>query len=424
MDRDTSSAMETIVQHLTGDDPELDAAFHRAMDGSAMKEAFLRRLSGQGEPNLIQILLERFLNEIMLSQRDNHLNARSHQRTQERSGYANGFKHKRLDTTAGTLHLNVPKTAQRGVFSKETFYPDCIEKGMRCERALLLVMAEMYVQGVSTRRVQNILKRMGVEGISSMQVSRATQMLDEELQKWRERQLGKMKYLQIDARYEKVRLDGVVRNVAVLTAVGVDEAGRRCVLGVSVKASEAEVHWRDFLDSLVARGLSGVEFIVSDDHAGLKVARRAVFPGATWQRCQFHLARNASKRGPTAKIRDRIGEELRAVWNAASAEAAQSVLNDLTASYRERYPEFAEWLEDNVPEGFAVFALPPTHRRSMRTSNPIERAIQQELKRRTAIVRVFPNTASLLRLASAILIQIDEQWATGKTYISWGAQND
>ena len=188
------------------------------------------------------------------------------------------------------------------------------------------------MQGVYTRRVQSILKRMGVEGISSAQVSRATQMLDEELQKWRERPLGTMKCLQADARYEKARIDGIVRNVAVLTAVGVDEDGKRSVLGVSVRASEAEAHWRDFFDSLAARGLNGVEFIVSDDHAGLKVARRAVFPGAQWQRCHFHLAQNAANRGPTAKIRERIGRELRAVWDAASAEAAQSALNDLSAS--------------------------------------------------------------------------------------------
>ena len=402
----------------------MNAALDRATEGSALKEALLRHIGDPDGPNLMQILLERLLNEIMLAQRTNHLNAHSHQRTQGRSGYANGFKHKHLDTTAGTLHLSVPRTAQRGVFSKETFYPDCIEKGMRCERALLLAMAEMYVQGISTRRVQNILKRMGVEGISSAQVSRAAQMLDEELQKWRERPLGTMKCLQADARYEKARTDRIVRNVAVLTAVGVDEDGKRSVLGVSVRASEAEVHWRDFFDSLAARGLNGVEFIVSDDHAGLKVARRAVFPGAQWQRCQFHLAQNAANRGPTAKIRERVGRELRAVWDAASAEAAQSALNDLSASYRERHPEFAEWLEENVPESFAVFALPHAHRRSMRTSNPMERAIQQELKRRTRIVRVFPNTASLLRLASAVLIQIDEKRATGKTYINWEKQND
>ena len=180
------------------------------------------------------------------------------------------------------------------------------------------------------------------------------------------------------------------------------------------------MHWRAFLESLQARGLRGTTFIVSDDHAGLKAARRAVLGAATWQRCQFHLAQNALQHGPNYDIRKRIGKQLRAVWNASSLEAAKVELAALVASYRDKHPDFADWLENNVPEGLAVFTLPDAHQKRMRTSNGIERAIQQELKRRTSKVRVFPNLESLERLSTAVLVEIDEKWGTEtKAYIKW-----
>lgn len=210
----------------------------------------------------------------------------------------------------------------------------------------------------------------------------------------------------------------------VLSAIGVGPDERRRVLGVSVALSEAEVHWREFLESLVARGLRGVEFIVSDDHAGLRAARRAVLGGATWQRCQFHLAQNAIHHSPNVDIRRRIGAELRTVWNADTIAKAQAALGELVASYRSAAPKLADWLEKNIPEGLAVLTLPDHHRRRLRTSNPIERAVQQELKRRTVKVRVFPGDDSLLRLVSAILVEIDEKWAAEtKPYIKWECQN-
>ena len=196
------------------------------------------------------------------------------------------------------------------------------------------------------------------------------------------------------------------------------------MLGISVALSEAEIHWRGFLDSLVARGLRGVRFITSDDHAGLAAARKAVVSGAVWQRCQFHLARNAIHHAPSLAIRKRIGAELRAVWNAASLAQAETALAELLATYRDTAPKLAAWLEESVPEGLAVFALPDHHRRRMRTSNPMERAVQQELKRRTIKVRVFPNEDSLERLVSAVLVEIDEKWASdAKAYIKWECQD-
>ena len=268
--------------------------------------------------------------------------------------------------------------------------------------------------------VEKVLREFGIEGMSSTQVSRATALLDGELQAWRKRPLGRFRSVFLDARYEKTREHGVSDDCAVLTAIGVGEDGRRRVLGVSVALSEAEVHWRAFLESLVARGLQGVELVTSDDHAGLKAARRAVLPGARWHRCQFHLAQNAVHHAPNLAVKAEIGRELRTVWNASSLEAAETELKRLVAAYRPTAPKLAAWMETAVPEGLAVFKLPSGHQRRMRTSNPIERSIQQEIKRRTRKIRVFPNEASLERLVTAILVEIDETWtASAQPYLTW-----
>ncbi|MCP4211311.1 MAG: IS256 family transposase [Halieaceae bacterium] len=350
-------------------------------------------------------------------EREQYLKASHYERTPERQGYANGYKPKRIDTPCGTVSLQVPKTAGH---VDEPFYPQSLERGQRSSRAVMLAVAEMYIKGVSTRQAEAVMREFGIESLSSTQVSRATKLLDDELAAWRNRPLGQMKYLIIDARYEKARHDGIVRDVAVLSAIGIGADERRHVLGLSVKLSEAEVHWREFLESLQARGMCGVQFVVSDDHSGLKAARRAVLGAAIWQRCQFHLAQNAVHHAPNRNIKSRIGQQLRAVWNASSLQTAQVELDTLEATYREKHPDFADWLENNIPEGLAVFSLPEAHRKRMRTSNGIERPIQQELKRRTSKVRVFPNVESLERLSTAVLVEIDEKWETeSKAYIKW-----
>ena len=234
-----------------------------------------------------------------------------------------------------------------------------------------------------------------------------------------------IRYLLLDARYEKVREGGVVRDAAVLSVIGIGPDQRRRVLGVSCALSEAEVHWRAFLETLVARGMRGVAYIVSDDHPGLGAARKAVLGGAVWQRCQYHLAQNAIHHAPNLAIRKAIGKELRRVWNAADGKAAEAELGHLVAAYRDSAPKLADWLETAIPEGLAVFALPERNQKRMRTSNPMERSIQQEIKRRTVKVRVFPNEASLERLVTAILVEIDEKWeTTEKPYITWKAEDD
>jgi putative transposase len=289
----------------------------------------------------------------------------------------------------------------------------------------MLAVAEMYVKGVSTRDAEAVMKEFGIESLSSTKVSRATKLLDDELSAWRNRPLGEIRYLIVDARYEKARLNGVVRDVAVLSAIGIGPDERRRVLSVSCALSEAEVHWRAFLESLLKRGMRGVQFVVSDDHSGLQAAHKVVLGGALWQRCQFHLAQNAIHHSPNQKIRKRIGAELRQVWNAPDLDKANENLRLLVESYRDKAPDLAQWLENNVSEGLAVFSLPDHHRRRLRTSNPIERGIQQELKRRTRKVRVFPNIESLERIVSAVLVEIDDKWAAAnKGYIKWENQDD
>ncbi len=383
-------------------------------------EAILEHLIEHGA-NDIATVFARAFELAMRIERERFLGAGHYERTGNRRGYANGTKPKRIDTPAGTVTVQVPKTAGH---DGAAFYPQSLERGRRSVRAVMLAVAEMYIKGVSTREVEAVMREFGIESLSSSQVSRAMKLLDEELEAWRNRPLGEIRYLFIDARYEKVRIGGVVRDAAVLSAIGIGPDERRRVLGVSVALSEAEVHWRAFLESLQARGMRGVEYVVSDDHAGLRAARRAVLGGAKWQRCQFHLAQNAIHHAPNLAIRKRIGADLRAVWNASDLPKAETALAELVKTYHDTAPKLAEWLEKNVPEGLAVFSLPEHHRRRLRTSNPIERAIQQELKRRTVKVRVFPNEESLERLVSAVLVEIDERWAVDtKAYIKWECQD-
>lgn len=380
----------------------------------------MERLIEEGPESMAQTFATLF-DMAMRLERERFLGAGLYERTERRRGYANGYKPKKVDTPAGTVSVSVPKTAG----SEAPFYPQSLERGRRSSRAVMLAIAEMYVKGVSTRDAAKVMAEFGLESLSSSQVSRAAALLDEELAAWRERPLGEILYLFLDARYEKLREGGVVRDAAVLSAVGIGADGCRRVLGVSCEPSEAEVHWRGFLDGLVARGMRGVRFVVSDDHAGLRAARQAVLSGALWQRCQFHLAQNAVHHAPNAAARKRIGSELRRVWNAVTIDDAQAELDRLVAAYRDDAPRLADWLEHNVPEGFAVMTLPIHHRRRMRTSNPIERAVQQEIKRRTVKVRVFPNREALIRLVSAVLVEIDEDWSTAdRVYINWNNQDD
>jgi len=350
------------------------------------------------------------LNEAMRLERIQVIEAKPYQRTESRRGYANGFKPKTLDTRLGAITFQVPQT--RNV----EFYPSALEKGVRSERALKLAIAEMYVQGVSTRKVTEVMQQLCGLDVSSTQVSRATQLLDEELTAWRQRPIGEIPYLVLDARYEKVRHGGSVVSCAVLIAVGITPEGHRSLLGVSVSLSEAEVHWREFLGSLQERGLHGVRLIVCDDHTGLKAARQARFAGVLWQRCQFHLQQNAGHYVPRIEMRSDVAADLRAIFDAPDRPEADRRLEMTIRKYEKSAPKLATWLSANVPEGLTVFALPAAHRRRLRTSNLLER-LNKEIKRRTRVATLFPNEAALLRLVSAVLMEISEEWETEKIYL-------
>ncbi|MEI6560439.1 MAG: IS256 family transposase [Rhodospirillaceae bacterium] len=364
-------------------------------------------LDGAGEA--LRILV----NEASKIERAQFLNAQSHERTAERTDYANGYKPKTVTTRVGKVTFDVPQVRGGG------FYPTALEKGSRTEQALNIALAEMYVQGVSTRKVITVLQSLlGPDvSISSSQVSRAAEALDAGLAAWRERPLGETPYVFLDARYERVREGGHLIDCAVLVAVGVTADGVRRVLGVSVALSEAEVHWRAFLDSLIRRGLRGVKLIISDDHSGLKAARRAALPSVPWQRCQFHLQQNAQSYLTRVEQRKPVALRIRSIFNAPDKAEAERLLKQALDIWAKEAPKLAAWAEENLPMGFAVFDLPDGHRTRARTTNGLER-INREIKRRTRVASIFPNTASCLRLVSALLAECDEEWMSGKIYIN------
>ena len=375
---------------------------------------FLEQLASEGLdglPEMIRVLV----NQAMQLERQKHINAAPFERHPERRGRANGYKPKLVKTRVGEISFAVPQVREGG------FYPEALEKGLRSERALMLALAEMYVQGVSTRKVAAITEQLIGSAVSSTQVSRAAGLLDESLKAWRERPLGEFRYLYLDARYEFVRQDGQVRDAAILVASGVDTDGKRQILGLSVSLSEAEEHWRAFLESLVERGLQGVELIISDDHAGLRKARQAVFTGIPWQRCQFHLQQNASAYVPRRVMQKEVAADIRMIFNAPNRELAESSLRQLVAKYSQSAARLADWMEANLPEGLSFFAFPQEHWRRIRTTNGLER-VSQEIKRRTRVVRIFPNEGSCLRLATAVLMEISEEWETGRIYLSFEGQ--
>ena len=359
-------------------------------------------------PDAIRLLI----NAAMLLERQKFIGAGPYERSAERQAHANGFKDKTLQTRLGALTVAVPQVREGGC------YPQSLEKGVRSDRALKLALAEMYVQGVSTRKVAAITEQLCGFEVSSAQVSRAAAELDAVLAAWRTRPLGEYRYVYLDARYEKVRQDGQVRDAAVLIASGVDAAGKRAVLGVSVALSEQEVHWRTFLQSLVERGLRGVQLIISDAHGGLLAARRAVFGGVPWQRCQFHLHQNAHAYVPRQELKVEVAAAIRAIFQAPSLQEAKRLLGETVQGYRAVAPKLATWMEENLVEGLMVFAFPPAHWRLIRTTNGLER-LNQEVRRRTRVARLFPNEGACLRLVTAVVMEISEEWETGKAYLTF-----
>jgi transposase-like protein len=365
----------------------------------------------QIEDEPVRRMMEIVFNSLMLVERERHNKAGIYERTLDRTDHSNGFKPKKLKTRVGILDLKVPQTRSG------QFYPKCLEKGSRTERALRLAVAEMYLHGVSTRKVRHILGEMAEMEISSSEVSRCTKLLDEEFQKWRSRPIGCIPYLFVDARYEKVRVEGVVRDVALLNAIGIDTEGKRLVLGVSVSLSEAEVHWNCFLSSLRERGLHGVQLIVSDDHQGLGNARKRNFGSVPWQRCLFHLQQNAQHHCSKQAHRKLIAQDIRDITNASKKSLAEELLKSALKKWSEKDAHLASWLEQALPESLTFYNFPKEHRKRLRTNNSAER-YNRELARRTNVVTLFPNESSLLRLATAQASEISDDWETGRQYLN------
>ena len=353
--------------------------------------------------NKFSRVIETVVNEAMKLERTQALQAQPYERTDERTGYANGFKDKTLTLATGKVLLKIPQV--RGL----EFYPSCIEKGIRSERSLKLAIAEMYVKGVSTRRVSDIVEILCGTEVSSSQVSRLAKELDAEVESWRASPIGQIQYLILDARYESVRVGSQVVKQALLVAIGVDYSGKRHILDTSVANSEAEVNWRVFLEGLVRRGMHGLRMITSDDHSGLRAAIDAVFPGILWQRCQFHLQQNAHAYVTRKDDVPVVSADIRKVFNAPDYENAERYLNQLVETYQKTNPRLAAWADENLRDGLSVFHIPENHRRKMRTSNLAERQMK-EIKRRTRVVGVFPNAESLLRLVATLLLEQNDQW--------------
>jgi transposase-like protein len=358
---------------------------------------------GFGGEDFLRELVQRTVQQVLEAEMTSFLGAGTYERNGERRGWRNGYKPRTLKTRVGELELMVPKDRD-GEFQTELF-----ERYQRSEKALVLAMLEMYVGGVSTRKVSSITEALCGLEVSKSQVSSLTQKLDAEIAQWRMRPLTQSyPYLVVDARYEKVRQGGAVVSQGVLVVCGIDRRGFREVLGCWVAESESEASWGTVFAELKQRGLQGVRYVVSDDHAGMVKAIGRHFQGAVWQRCQVHFVRNALSLCGVAQ-RPLVLNLMRSVTEAPTRDAAKTALAVAIAELEKKAPKTARLLEEHGEEILGVYALPEAHRKRMRTTNMLERQ-NQELKRRTRVVRVFPNAPSCLRLVSALLIETSQQW--------------
>lgn len=355
----------------------------------------------------IKVMLRHTIQQVLEEELTAFLNAEPYTRTEERRGYRNGYKPRTLKTRVGRLKLMVPKDRE-GRFQTELF-----EKYQRNEKALVLSIVEMYVQGVSTRKVKNITEELCGLEISKSQVSAMAKGLDEEVQRWRRRLLTKQyPYLVVDARYERIRRDGAVIPQGVLIVVGVDAEGYREILGVWCADSESSASWSMVFRELKERGLSSVGYVVSDNHSGLVDAIHRHFQGAQWQRCQVHFIRNVLDKIPK-KDRGKILAYLQDITGAPSIETARERLHETVDAIQSSYPKAADILDEQGEEILAVYALPEHHRKRMRSTNMLER-YNEEIKRRTWVVRIFPNEQSCIRLVSALAMEENEKWMERK----------
>ena len=340
-----------------------------------------------------------------------HVGAERHERTPERTGQRNGYREREWDTRVGTLELRVPRVRDG------SYFPSLLDPRKRGERALVAVVQEAYVQGVSTRRVDELVQALGMTGISKSQVSRLCQTLDAEVERFRTRPLdGPYPYVWLDATYLKVRRDGRVVSMAVVIAIGVRATGEREVLGLDVGPSEDGAFWLAFLRSLVARGLGGVRLVVSDAHQGLKGAIAAVLQGASWQRCRVHFVRNALGHVPKSAAQ-MVAATIRTVFAQPDPTTAREQWRRVADGFRSRYERLADLLDDAEPDVLAYLTFPHEHWHQIWSNNPLER-LNREVKRRTDVVGIFPNDAAVIRLVGAILAEQHDEWQVARRYFS------
>jgi putative transposase len=367
------------------------------------------------DPAFLREIVERMLQEFLEAEMTEHVGAAPYERTTERKGHRNGHKPRTLRTRVGTLNLLVPQDRE-GTFSTRLF-----SRYQRNEKALVLALMEMYVEGISTRKVKDVTEKLCGTSFSKSLVSSLAARLDSELQAWRSRPLEAeaYPYLFVDARYEKVRVDHriVSQGVLIVSTVRAPD-GFREILGVEVADTESEATYQELFRSLKERGLLGVELVVSDDHEGLKAAIFRHFQGASWQRCQVHYARNLLGMVGHAKRKD-LAAQLRAIFAATSRDTALRLASELADRWRESHPKVAEHLEEHVEECLSCLAFPESHRRRIRTTNGQER-LNQEIKRRSRVVRIFPNRQACLRLVTALCVEQSEEWETGRRYLDMG----
>ncbi len=346
---------------------------------------------------------------------EEHVGAARHERSVGRVGQRNGYRERSWDTRVGTVELKVPRIRDGG------YFPSLLEPRRRAERALSAVVQEAYVHGVSTRKVDELVKALGMGGISKSRVSELCEELDGEVERFRNRPLeGSYPYVWVDATYVKARQDGRVASVAVVIAVGVKaETGEREVLGVDVGPSEDGAFWTSFLRSLVVRGLSGVRLVTSDAHRGLKSAVEVVLVGASWQRCRVHFMRNALSLVPKA-AQQMVGATIRTVFAQPDAASAREQWRRVSDGFRSRFSRLSELMDGAEEDVLAYTAFPPAHWQKVWSNNPLER-LNKEVKRRTNVVGIFPNEAAVIRLVGAVLCEQHDEWQVSKRYFSAGS---
>jgi transposase-like protein len=365
----------------------------------------------------LRALVQQVVQEVLEAEMDETVGARKGERTESRIGYRSGYYSRTLVTRVGKLVLRVPQDRQ-GRFRTEVF-----ERYQRSEKALVSALTEMYVQGVSTRKVKEITEELCGHEFSAATISRMTAQLDEELERFAKRPLEEeYPYLVLDARYEKVRQDGVISSQAVQVAIGINQEGRRCVLAVELANRESASSWKEFLLGVKQRGLRGVICVISDDHAGLRRAIPEVLPEASWQRCYVHFLRNALDHLPRKKDDDCL-TELRWLYERRNADEARRDLTAWLGKWESRYPKLCNWVEANIEETLTFYRLPQQHHKHLKSTNMLER-INEELKRRTLVVRIFPNAASCLRLIRALAVEIHEDWIEATRYLDMEVLKD